>query len=155
MADGERPHAVTAAGVATAGGVLPAGWVVPALDPYNRTWFTSGTLAVQRCLDCGTLQHPPEEICHGCGSMELGTTALVGRGTVHSFTVVHYPASPALAEAVPYTVVLVSLDDAPRLRVVGNLLEGEARIGLSVVTVWEERTAEDGTTVLLPQWIPA
>ncbi len=42
-------------------------------------------------------------------------------GTVHSYTVVHYAANRALADAVPYTVVLVSLDDAPHLRVVGNI----------------------------------
>jgi uncharacterized OB-fold protein len=154
MTEPVRPIGAAAA-ADTVGGVLPAGWAVPALDPCNREWFTSGTLAVQRCQRCATLQHPPEEICHACGSLELGTTPLTGRGTVHSFTVVHYAASPALAGAVPYTVVLVSLDDAPRLRVVGNLLEGDARIGLPVRAVWEERTTDDGTTVILPQWLPA
>lgn len=136
-------------------GVLPADWAVPVLDAFNREWFTSAALAVQRCTACAALQHPPEELCHACGSMELGTRVLAPRGTVHSYTVVHYAANPALADAVPYTVVLVSLDDAPELRVVGNLLEGEASIGLPVIAVWEERTADDGSTALLPQWLPA
>ena len=51
----------------------------------------------------------------------------------------------------PYTVVLVSLDEAPHLRVVGNI-DGDVEIGMPVVPYWEERTAEDGTSVLLPQW---
>ena len=152
-ADGES--AAPAGKADTVAGVLPAGWAVPAVGPFDREWFTSGTLAVQECASCSTLQHPPEEICHACGSLELGTRPLTGRGTVHSFTVVHYAASPALADTVPYTVVLVSLDDAPQLRVVGNLLDGEASIGLPVRAVWEERTADDGSTVLLPQWLPA
>ncbi len=76
---------------------------------------------------------------------------LAPRGTVHSYTVVHYAANRALADAVPYTVVLVSLDDAPHLRVVGNI-DGPVHIGMAVVPYWEERTADDGTVVLLPQW---
>ncbi len=83
--------------------------------------------------------------------MSFGTRVLEPRGTVHSYTVVHYAANRALADAVPYTVVLVSLDEAPHIRVVGNL-DGPAHIGMAVVPYWEERTADDGTVVLLPQW---
>jgi len=48
-------------------------------------------------------------------------------GTVHSFTVVHHSVADALDAVVPYTVVLVSLDAAPQLRVVGNLVGGPSR----------------------------
>jgi uncharacterized OB-fold protein len=70
---------------------------------------------------------------------------------VHSYTVVHYAANPALADAVPYTVVLVSLDDAPHLRVVGGL-DGPVEIGMAVVPYWEERATPDGDVVRLPFW---
>ena len=130
---------------------LPADWGVPELDPTNRAWFTSGAVSVQQCAACGVLQHPPEEVCHQCGGTSFDVNVVAPRGTVHSYTVVHYAANRALVDAVPYTVVLVSLDDAPHLRVVGNI-EGEVEIGMSVVPYWEERTAEDGTVVLLPQW---
>lgn len=130
---------------------LPADWGVPELDAKNGAWFTSGALAVQQCATCGVLQHPPEEVCHQCGGTSFGVNVLAPRGTVHSYTVVHYAANRALVDAVPYTVVLVSLDDAPHLRVVGNM-EGDVEIGMPVVPYWEERTAEDGTVVLLPQW---
>jgi hypothetical protein len=49
----------------------------------------------------------------------------------------------------------VSLDEAPHLRVVGNLDGGDAHIGMAVVPYWAKRTGEDGGTVLLPQWRPA
>ena len=130
---------------------LPRDWGVPELTSLNEAWFTSGALAIQECAGCGTLQHPPEEVCHECGGAAFGIKVLSPRGTVHSFTVVHYPANPALAGAVPYTVVLVSIDDAPHVRVVGNI-EGDVYIGMPVVPCWEERTADDGTRVLLPQW---
>ena len=135
-------------------GALPLDWGIPTLTPTNEAWFTSGALAVQQCTSCNTLQHPPEEICHACGAMELAVEVLSPRGTVHSYTVVHYAPNPALAASVPYTVVLVSLDDAPHLRVVGNI-EGDVHIGMPVVPYWDDRTADDGTVIRLPQWRPA
>jgi hypothetical protein len=139
-------------------GVLPQDWGLPAITPLNEAWFTSGALVVQRCASCDTTQHPPEEICHACLGTDLGPVAVAPRGTVHSFTVVHYPTNPELAGSVPYAVVLVSLDDEPHLRVVGNMPGtpiDEIRIGLPVVPFWEDRTADDGTLVRLPQWRPA
>ena len=134
---------------------MPPGWTLPAVEDVNREWFTSGTLAVQTCASCGVLQHPPEEICPACGAMSFVTTTVPGEGTVHSFTVVHHPVHQALEDAVPYTVVLVSLDAAPELRVVGNLLGApgvEVAIGMPVEAVWSERASGDEETVLLPQW---
>lgn len=140
-------------------GALPPDWGTPVVTPVNEAWFTSGAIAVQRCEACGTLQHPPEEVCHACGGMTFDVSVLAPAGTVHSFTVVHHPANPGLAEAVPYAVVLVSLDDAPHLRVVGNMPDTPiqaVRIGLPVVAYWEERTgADDGAVLLLPQWRPS
>jgi uncharacterized OB-fold protein len=134
---------------------FPSDWTLPEITPFNEAWFTSGTMAVQRCADCATLQHPPEEICHACGAMTFDHVELAPTGTVHSYTVCHYAASPALRDAVPYTVVLVALDDAPHVRVVGNLDGDDVTIGMPVVATWEVRTAEDGTEIHLPQWVRA
>ncbi len=131
-------------------GSLPPDWATPAVTPLNREWFTSGTLAVQRCAGCGAVQHPPEEVCHRCGAVEFEYRAVAPRGTVYSFTVAHYAVSPALAGSVPYAVVLVSLDELPEVRVLGNMPATDpagVRIGMPVEAYWEER---DG--VLLPQW---
>jgi len=134
---------------------LPQDWALPQLTPFNEAWFTSGAIAVQRCTSCSTLQHPPEEVCHACGAMTFDSQVLAPTGTVHSYTVCHYAANSALAGSVPYTVVLVSLDDAPHVRVVGNIDGADVTIGMPVVATWEQRTAEDGTVILLPQWVPA
>lgn len=62
----------------------------------------------------------------------------------------------ALVRSVPYVVALVSLDAAPELRVVGNLLDvaiDDVAIGLAVEAVWLERTDPDRDEVIrLPQW---
>ncbi|MFN0089636.1 MAG: Zn-ribbon domain-containing OB-fold protein [Acidimicrobiales bacterium] len=135
-------------------GVLPDDWTLPALDPLNEAWFTSGKLLVQQCPDCGELTHPPEEICAACGSLKRTHRELSPTGTIHSYTVAHYAVNRALADAIPYAVILVSLDDAPQVRVIGNLLGAPPEaieIGMRVVAEWEERVV-DGETIRLPQW---
>ena len=79
-----------------ASGALPRDWAVPAIDRTNRAWFRSGMLALQECAACHVLQHPPEEICHVCGSMEFVTRTVAPTGTVHSYTIVHHAVHPAL-----------------------------------------------------------
>ena len=133
-------------------------WTLPGLTDLNREWFTSGALRVQSCSSCGNQQHPPEEICHACGGMAFGHTTHAPKGSVYSYTVAHYAVNRALASYVPYAVVLVALDDAPNVRVIGNLLEippSEVRIGMAVNAIWQERTNTDGDVVRVPQWLPA
>ena len=82
----------------------------------------AGDPAVHACAPrCSTR---PRRSATCCGSMTFDHVTLAPRGTVASYTVIHYAAHRALADAVPYTVVLVSLDDAPQLRVVGDLVDG-------------------------------
>jgi uncharacterized OB-fold protein len=134
------------------------GWTVPVLDATNRAWFTSGALTLQQCDRCDTLQHPPEEVCHACGGTDFSGHDVAPSGTLYSYTVVHHSVHPALDAAVPYVVALVSLDDVPAVRVVGNLLGvpiDDIVIGMPVVATWEELVSEDGTVVQLPQWARA
>jgi uncharacterized OB-fold protein len=136
-------------------GELPTDWALPRLDAVNRPWFTTGALALQQCAVCGVVQHPPEEMCRTCGSMTFTTRVVAPVGTVYSYTVVRHAVNAVLEAAVPYVVVLVSLDELPEVRVVGNLLDTtpeEVTIGMAVETVWQERVTEDGETVRLPQW---
>jgi hypothetical protein len=138
----------------TSHGPLPEDWTLPAITPLTEAWFTSGRLAVQTCASCGSRQHPPEEICHRCGSVEFGATDLSPTGVIHSFTVVHHAAHPALADCVPYIIVLVALDDDPTIRVIGNLIDAHSddlAVGRSVMCVWTECADEMGN-VLIPQW---
>jgi uncharacterized OB-fold protein len=139
-------------------GVLPDDWTLPDITPINKAWFTSAQLAVQVCARCGARQHPPEEVCHACGGFEFSTETFSPKGTVYSYTIAHYPVNRALAASVPYAVVLVSLDEAPDVRVIGNVTDvpvEEIHIGMPVQAVWDERTAEDGQVIRLVQWHPA
>ena len=131
-------------------------WTMPGLTALNREWFTAAALRIQTCEGCGNLQHPPEEICHSCGGMAFGYTTSAPRGTVYSYTVAQYPVHRALADHVPYAVVLVSLDEYPEIRVIGNVLDvapEAVHIGMAVTATWQERTNPDGDTIQFLQWV--
>jgi uncharacterized protein len=137
-------------------GIMPVGWALPALNDFNRPFFTTGKIVLQECSACGTVQHPPEEVCHRCLGMAFGVRETSGKGTIYSFIVVHHPVAPALKDAVPYAVVLVSLDDVPAARVLGNVVNrppGEIAIGQRVRAVFQQvEDAVAGVTLQFPEW---
>ncbi len=136
--------------------VMPESWPLPELNEKTRPFFTSGCIMLQICGQCGQTQHPPEDVCFACQFTEFNFAEHQGTGTIYSFTEIVYPIHPTLKAAVPYLVALVSLTDAPDVRILGNLIDispDEVRIGLSVEAVWSEVRNEPSKDVyLLPQW---
>ena len=116
-----------------------------------------GELRVQGCADCGELRFPPRPCCPHCQSFETEWRQVSGRGRIWSYVVPHPPLLPDYAAQAPYNVIVVELEEAPRIRLVGNLVRaagapldsldpGRIRIGARVHVVFS-----DG----LPQWVPA
>ncbi|MGV9803866.1 Zn-ribbon domain-containing OB-fold protein [Mycobacterium sp. NPDC003449] len=72
-------------------------------------------LELQHCEKCAYIRFPASERCPECWG-QTGTWRPVDAvGTVWSHTTYHKSLHPALADAVPYTVVLVQLDAGPVL----------------------------------------
>lgn len=136
--------------------IMPDGWAIPEIDAFNGPFFTSGRVVIQECVSCGTMQHPPEEVCHRCLGMEFLGRETSGIGTIDSYIVVHHPVAPALASVVPYTVVLVGLKEFPDVRVIGNVVNRapeQVAIGQTVRAVFEKIDPGGGeSAILLPQW---
>lgn len=87
-----------------------------AASPLSRPFWTAlggGSLAFQRCGDCGRWQHPPQVACAGCGGSSLSWEPVPGDGIVRSSVVVHRTARAELRGATPYIVGLVALDPGP------------------------------------------
>ena len=83
-----------------------------------------------RCAKCDTIFMPPRLYCPECGSDDHQNVALSGRGTIRTWTTIHVGPTRYESE-VPYTVVLVELEEGPRL--MGRLAPGEtARRGTNV-----------------------
>jgi uncharacterized OB-fold protein len=79
-----------------------------------------------------------------------------GHGRVWSYVVPHPPLLPDYAEQAPYPVVLVELAEAPRIRLVGNLV-AKAGARLDSVAVERVRIGARVRVVFdgagLPQWV--
>lgn len=138
------------------GRFMPDTWPLPAIDRFNRGFFTSGKLILQECVNCGQVQHPPDDVCFNCQGMEFRGRETNGRGTIYSYIVVHNPPAPSLVDKVPYGVVLVSLEEYPEIRIIGNVLNRQASdlaIGQKVRVVFEEiDDPQTGERIFLPQW---
>jgi len=131
------------------------GFPLPDVEHFDtRDWWTrvrQHQLTVQRCTGCRAFRHPPSPVCHRCHSFEFEWSPVSGKGTVYSWIIANHPPSPALKEQVPYNVVVVELDDADGIRMMGNLIDvpdSQIHIGLPVEVVFEDINDQ----VTLPQW---
>ena len=138
---------------------LPNGLPVPTCGPANPTapfWtgLRNSVLRIQKCRCCHTWQWGPEFICHRCHSFDVEWREVQPRGRIYSWTRVWQAAQPTLKDAIPYIVVLVELDVASHVRLIGNLL-GEpnqiVEIGAQVVGVYERSGQQPDPGALL-QW---
>jgi len=125
--------------------------LVPVDDDRDTAGFFDaarrGELAIRRCDGCDAVLHMPRAYCHSCGGWEGRWEPVSPRGTVYSWTVAEHQVHPLYP--VPYTIVLVELDDLPGVRLVGRLDGAPDLVIGQPVEAWFE-TLTDGT--VLPQW---
>jgi uncharacterized OB-fold protein len=138
-------------------------WLLPDIDdPTMAPFFAAaaqGELRIQACASCGRLRHPPRPVCPFCRSFDAEWFLMSGRATVWSFVVAHPPLLPAYAEMAPYNVVVVSLDDDPSIRLVGNIVaSADAPINsvdpstIAIGTPVEVEFPPPIDGVVLPRW---
>jgi uncharacterized OB-fold protein len=106
-------------------------------------------LRFQRCKGCGTWRHVPREMCAKCACPQWKWAKSSGRGKVYSWTTVMQPMMPQFADAVPYSPVIVELEEG--VRMVSWIIDvppHELRLDLPVTVVFEDVTPE----VTLPKF---
>lgn len=74
-----------------------------------------GLLRFQRCGGCGHVQCIPRSICEQCQSEDLQWNESKRLGTVLSFTTVFRAPLPVFKGRVPYTIVIVDVDEGFRV----------------------------------------
>lgn len=74
-----------------------------------------GTVLLKECGSCGTWDLPFHRMCHACGSLTSTLRASSGRAVVWSVTVFHKLYLSEWAPRLPYNVVVLALDEGPRL----------------------------------------
>lgn len=117
---------------------VPGHAVAPRPTPASEGFWSScdeGRLSLPKCERCETIFYYPRLACPSCGSRELRWIDASGRGTIFSHTTVHTSFYGAEWEDdIPYTVLLVDLEEGPRMlsRLVGD--DTGLRTGAAVTT---------------------
>ena len=102
-----------------------------------------GELVLQRCEACGLVQHRPRGVCAHCldGSALTHFTAS-GSGEIYSFTITEQNQAKGFAEACPYVMAYVKLDEGPRLlTVIVDCDPDDVAVGARVVADYVSQIA--------------
>ncbi len=96
----------------------------PPTAPY---WdgAASGELRIPFCDACGASNWFPEAECGACLASAFTWRVMSGQGTLFSWVVVHRPFLAQYADDIPFVPALVSLDEAPEVRVPTRIVETE------------------------------
>lgn len=84
------------------------------MSPFAQG-LAAGVLRYQRCGACGQALTGQRHACTACGSVQLAWCDAAGTGTVFSVSTVHRAPTDAWRALAPYTLVLVDLDEGPRV----------------------------------------
>jgi uncharacterized OB-fold protein len=119
-------------------------------EPY---WSAAGEhrLVLQKCVVCHLYSAQPRLICPVCRGESFEWTQISGRGTIHSYTIVHHTTVPGFGDG-PYVVAIIQIEEDPRCYLTTNLLVSPdefAEIAVDAAVAVEFETRESMT---LPQF---
>ena len=119
---------------------------LPTFTDRNRPFWEGarqGELRMQRCQDCGHIRFPISPVCTQCLSDKTEWARLSGRGEVFAKLVYHRAYNPAFKDDVPYNVVMVQLEEGPRMfsNVVGTPND-QIKVGDPLEAVFDPVTDE-------------
>jgi hypothetical protein len=93
-------------------------WYLPLIDGESAPFWRAareGRLLIMHCRACDRPYFYPRRSCPRCWSDETEWRQASGRGTVHTYSVVHQNPAPPFRNWCPYAVVLVDLDEGVRM----------------------------------------
>ena len=95
----------------------------------------AGRLEYQRCTACGHAWLPERAACPSCLSPDAVREVASGRAKIVSWIVYHRAYADHLADAVPYNVAIVALEEGPRMitSILDGPPEGDLRVGQVVM----------------------
>lgn len=111
----------------------------PVPGPVNQEFYDGlkrHELVLQKCTDCGKFRFWPIEMCPFCNSFNFEWTKCSGKGKVNSYTIQH------ATMPYPWPVLLVELEEGPRLITHGLMSPEEVQIGMPVEVAYEKLSDE-------------
>ena len=111
-------------------------------------------LWLRRCNTCQRAYFYPRDFCPYCGSRDVAWRRASGKGTLHTFAIVHRAPVPAFRDHVPFVVAMVDLEEGARMPT--NLIDVEPdpehiKVGMAVEVAFADVTDE----ITLPVFRPA
>lgn len=97
-------------------------------------------LCFPRCDGCGAFHWYPMPRCPHCHGKNWRWHEISGVGEIHSFTSVEHAFDKERAHGLPYTVALITFEEAPGVRLISNIVDEDAanlKIGQSVYPVFD------------------
>ncbi len=138
------------------------GFLLPDVDdPLTAPFWAGcarGELLMQRFTASGRYAWPPRPMDPVSQTLDHEWVPVSGRASIYSFVVPHPPLLDAYAALSPYNVVLVTLEEASDLRLVGNLVASADgaidEIDPATIVIGEPVRAvfADVDGVALPRW---
>lgn len=113
----------------------------PANELSQPFWEATreGRFLLQWCAACDAPVYYPRYHCPACLGDDLHWREADGRGSVYTFNVMHSPASPLMADRVPYVLALIDLVEGARvLSNIVNCAPSDVRVGMAVKLTWED-----------------
>lgn len=131
--------------------IKPGFFTVPA-DPAAPP-----SIVGTRCNACGEHFYPRRAICAKCMSADTTEVEMVGRGTLYSYTFVHFPmfGSSNVEVAEGYGVGQVDLDAGPRMQMPLAGKQDDFRIGQPLVAELAKMREDGERDVMIVRFRPA
>ena len=108
-----------------------------------------------RCEDCGEHFFPRRAVCAKCLSERTADVLLGPRGTLYSYTFVHFPLfGSTRLEHIGYGVGQVDLPEGPRVQLPLAGRQEEYRVGQTVEAELEPLREENGQDVVIIRFRP-
>lgn len=107
---------------------VPSPLITPVNEPY-WTALAEGRLTYQHC-DCGHAWLPPRAECPQCLDIHWNWLTASGLGRIISWVIYHTAYHESFANALPYNVTIVELNEGPRL--ITNIIDCPDGKGLTM-----------------------
>lgn len=126
--------------------------IIPAPSPVTAPYWQAATqnrLLLRYCPHCKSWHHPSKITCPS--GHELLWRESAGRGSLISYTVVHYGLNAELREQTPYTITLTKLVEGPQLITSMPGVVNTLKCGMAMQVTFE-RVSDD---IALPRFVPS
>jgi uncharacterized OB-fold protein len=125
---------------------LPYSKPLPEPDELSEAYWSAAArhaLAIQSCVYCEHLQHPPAGVCRRCRNAlpRFAFRPVSGKGRLKSWTVMRDSFIPAFRDDVPFVIGLVELVEQADVRLIAKIMDGPLvayRIGMPVEVVFQD-----------------